>query len=372
MRAGLLAGLLALVCRLAAALVRFSQILRSLHKVDDYPLYVMRYRGRYPFDSYLKRGIDHPIFRFLDRGAPALPETAAAGLDGAGAGPVSNEPDAGTIGPAGVPIGNRSDGVGPACTCFAALHPGGPILHGRNYDWQRHPALLLFTDPPGGYASVSLNDIYYLGLTGGRISGLQRLKLLLAPYLIVDGMNEHGLSASVMKVPCREGPRDPDKVTLVSNSVMRLALDHARDVEEALALLKGYNVAFPRACVHYLFVDAVGQAAVVEYIDGEMVVIRNQEPWQVATNFLLTEERPEGADSSCWRYNAVHRGLQAAGGRITPEEAMDLAREASVDEERYETVWSAVYNLTAGEVQVAMGRAFDRVHTFRLRMAGEP
>ena len=48
---------------------------------------------------------------------------------------------------------------------------------------------------------------------------------------------------------------------------------------------------------------------------------------------------------------------------------MDLAQAASVGEERFETVWSAVYNLSTREVQVALGRAYNRVHTFRLERA---
>ena len=38
-------------------------------------------------------------------------------------------------------------------------------LFGRNFDWRYSPALLLFTDRPaaGGYASVSMVDIAYLG-----------------------------------------------------------------------------------------------------------------------------------------------------------------------------------------------------------------
>ena len=40
------------------------------------------------------------------------------------------------------------------------------MLLGRNFDWYEHPALILFTDPPDGYASVSMVDISYLGVKG--------------------------------------------------------------------------------------------------------------------------------------------------------------------------------------------------------------
>ena len=96
--------------------------LTSLRKVDDYPLYVMNYRGGYLFDWYLKQGVESPIFKRLE------------GM-------------------------NRPAG----CTTFTAVTPEGDVILGRNFDWRPHPALLLFTDPPGGSASVAMVDIQYLG-----------------------------------------------------------------------------------------------------------------------------------------------------------------------------------------------------------------
>ncbi len=43
-----------------------------------------------------------------------------------------------------------------ACTLFAALGDTKNRLYGRNFDWEFSPALLLFTQPPDGYPSVSM------------------------------------------------------------------------------------------------------------------------------------------------------------------------------------------------------------------------
>ncbi len=319
-----LAGVV-LVLAVGLALVARNPVrtLTTLTRVDDYPLYVMHYHGGYWFGWYLRQGIESPILKRLEAMNP----------------------------PAG-------------CTTFTARTPQGDVIFGRNFDWRPHPALLLFTHPPGGYASASMVDMHYLGYRGQETSWKQRLLLLLAPYVTVDGMNEHGLAVSMMEVPCRSGPQDAKKTTIVSNHVMRLALDYAKDVEQALDLMQDYNVSFPRACVHYLFADASGRSAVVEYVAGQPVVIRNREPWQVATNFLVSEEQPEGADSSCWRYNGAYETLRAANGRLSSSQAMSLVARASVDN----TLWSVVYNLTAGEIQVVVGRHYDRVHTFKLEM----
>ena len=182
----------------------------------------------------------------------------------------------------------------------------------------------------------------------------------------IDGMNEYGLAVSTMKVPCRIGTRDPQKKTIIGNHALRLVLDRARNVNEALALIKDYNYHFPQACTHHLFADASGDSAVVEYINGEIVVTRGYEPWQVATNFLVSEEAPEGASSGCWRYNGAYQALEQANGRVSPEGALSILSEAAVQGGEYVTVWSTVYNLTTGDVMVVMGREYDRVHTFRL------
>ena len=53
-----------------------------------------------------------------------------------------------------------------ACTTYTAHTPQGETLLARNFDWYRHPAMLLFTDPPDGYASASMVDLSYLGFDG--------------------------------------------------------------------------------------------------------------------------------------------------------------------------------------------------------------
>jgi hypothetical protein len=297
--------------------------LRTLQQVDDYPLYVMHYQGTYLFDWYLTQGADSPIMQFLMR-------MNASKL----------------------------------CTTFTGRTPDGDVLMGRNFDWDPHPALLLYTDPPGGHASVSMVDMYYLGYDGPERSWLQRIALLFSPYVIVDGMNEYGVAASSLKVPCRPGSGDSDKTAIISNHVMRLALDYARDVEEALVLLRDYDVAFPAACVHFFLADATGRSVIIEYIGGEPVVIENVEPWQVVTNFLVSEEQPQGNSSPCWRYNVAYQQLALTNGTVTAPQAMAIAAAASVPE----TNWSAVYNLTDGGVDVAVGGNYDRVHHFALAM----
>jgi hypothetical protein len=313
---------------LAALLSRRARSLFSFRKVDD-ALYVMHLYGDYGFDGYLEDGLQ------------ARDQTSAPAQ-------IADPPW--------------------ACTVFAALNQEGDLLLGRNFDWFNRPTLLLFTHPPGGYASVSLVDLSYLGFDREPPSWRERLRLIDAPYWTFDGMNEQGLAVGMMAVPQADTLNDPRRVTIGSLDAIRLILDRARSVAEAIDLLGAYNIDWEGGPpLHYLIADAAGHSAVVEFIEGEMQVLANEEPWQVATNFLVTGHSPESAKRSCRRYATAHETLERADGSLSQGEAMELLEGVSQDI----TMWSVVYGMTNGDIGVSVGRDFEDVHQFRLPM-GEP
>jgi hypothetical protein len=308
-----------------------NKTLASLRQVDDYPLYEMHYDGDYGFGEYLRKGGGA-----LPTPATVLPKT----------------------------------GVAYACTCFAALAPGGDAIFGRNFDWYDHPALILFTDSPDGYASVSMVDISYLGYTKEISASADKQALLRAPFLPFDGMNEKGLAMGMMAVDYADGGNDPQKMTLEDLEVIRLALDYARDVPQALELLQNYNVHFGEVPIHYLVVDRAGNSAVIEYVGGEMRVLPSEQPWQVSTNFIISEVRPEKGQTPCWRYNQASQALKQAGGRLTPDAAMALLQSVSQTGD-FPTRWSVVYNLSTGQEQVVMNREYGKRYEFSLKVESQ-
>jgi hypothetical protein len=218
--------------------------LQSLQQVDDYPLYTMHYAGAY--------------------GRANEAETTA--------GRVTTE---------------ALKRLGPAwgCSLFAAYAAGENGLFGRNFDWRFSPAVLLFTDPPDGYASVSMVDIAYL-VAESDIDDLDtlpleaRLPLLEAPFWPFDGMNEHGLVVGMAAVPAGQGAPDSDKETIDSLLVMRKMLDRARDVDEALAIFTGYNIDMGGGPpLHYLVADASGRSVLLEFFQGELVILPGEGTW---------------------------------------------------------------------------------------------
>ncbi len=293
--------------------------LRSLEKVDDYPLYTMHFHGAY--DQYNDRAGTHAAHPW-------------------------------------------------ACSLFAVLGDEDNVLYGRNFDWEYSPALLLFTDPPDGYASVSVVDIAYL-VEEDRVKSLtdlppaEREPLLAAPFWPFDGMNEHGLVVGMAAVPESEMPNDPAKEAIGSLAVIREMLDHARDVDEAVATMESYNVTWDGGPpLHYLVADASGRAVLVEFYAGEMVVIPNETPFHLATNHLRATATGDGG---CWRYAILDEWLAEAEGKFSPQEAMALLSDVSQDG----TQWSIIYDASSGDVRVAMGREYDGVHALHLDLAGE-
>jgi hypothetical protein len=304
--------------------------LDSLQQVDNYPLYTMHYQGAYESQD----GTSAPL---------PSPHAAAAPVWG--------------------------------CSLFAALGDAAGRLYGRNFDWQYSPALLLFTAPPGAYASMAMVDIAYLGFGDARSADLtelpleERRALLEAPFMPFDGMNERGLVVGMAAVPPGGMQPDPAKETIGSLGVIRLMLDHAADVEEALAILSRYNVDMEGGPpIHYLLADRSGRAALAEFYRGQLVVTENDAtPWHVATNFVRA-----GAGASplgrCQRYDRIHARLTETEGQLTPSQALDLLADVAQNN----TQWSVVYRMTTGDgmatadVLVVLGRHYEQVHAFEL------
>ena len=86
-------------------------------------------------------------------------------------------------------------------------------------------------------------------------------------------------------------------------------LDHARTVDEAVGIMQSYNIDFGGGPpIHYLMADATGKSVLVEYYNGEMHVLDNEEPWHLATNFLRSSV-DDPTEGGCWRYNTIQTQL---------------------------------------------------------------
>jgi hypothetical protein len=245
------------------------------------------------------------------------------------------------------------DSSGWACTVFFGA--GGEPIMGRNFDFHDEPALVLHHHPPGAYASVSMVDISYLGFDRRHLDGLSAAGLKDAAALPFDGMNERGVAVAMAAVPSARSA--PGRAT-GSLGVMRLVLDHAATVAEAVAIFRRTSVDFGGGPpLHYLVADAGGASAVVEYVRGQVHVIpRDARPYEAMTNFVLTGAR--GADH---RYRTATAALERNGGRLTATSTLALLERVRQPITR----WSAAYDLRTRTLHVVMGQKYGtRALTF--------
>jgi hypothetical protein len=306
--------------------------LDSLEQVDDYPLYVMHYQGAYQRVAALP-----PPDEWLAKQTPPLLSQPAW-----------------------------------ACSLFAALADPEAMVYGRSFDWHYSPAVLLFTNPPDGYASVSMVDIAYF-FTASEARALadlpleERKPLLNAPFWPFDGMNEHGLVVGMAAVPDSPQPYEAGKTVVDSLQIIREMLDHARNLDEAIAIMDAYNISWEGGPpLHYLIADASGRAVLVEFYEGARVLIPNEANWHTATNFLRSATGGTG-QGQCWRFDRIYQRLDETGGQLSPEDAVELLSRVAQEN----TQWSIVYGISTGDIHVAMGRQYGNVHLLHLAMEAE-
>lgn len=173
--------------------------------------------------------------------------------------------------------------------------------------------------------------------------------------------------------------QDTDKPDFTSTTLLRLILDYADDVDEAVEIAQSYDLHdSAKTSYHYMVADASGRSAILEWVgdtdatdnDGsarELVVHYNdaddyigqreaESDFQWITNFVLNPgyydlsapEEKKGYD----RYEQIYQELHAVDGIVADEQAaMDIL--ASVGRRTWNnddgngcTVHSVVYNLT--------------------------
>lgn len=322
-----------------------ARSLITLKKVDDHPLYRMTYIGDYGFDEFLKTGAksDGDIEKFVTKRLLK-----------------------------GIPI--KLGVTGDACTAFVTRNENGDVLFCRNFDFGFSPALQCATDPKNGYSSISTVNLSYVGYSEDKLpdSISSSFLTLASPFLPFDGMNEKGVAMALLAVPEYDYKADPDKVTLNTTTAIRLVLDKAANVDEAVELLKQYNIYFSGDVdCHFLIADASGKSVVVEYYDGALQTVTTDENYQIASNFIAYNGLNIGEGYTEFdRYDAVKAAIGANGGKLSEELAIELLSKVGVMDEGVDKLqWSVIYNLTTGEGKIFAHRNTDNIIDFSLKMA---
>lgn len=258
--------------------------------------------------------------------------------------------------------------TGFGCSTLAVRSPEGEALFGRNFDWANCEALIVLTNPSDGeesYASVStVNMDFIRSGYGAEIRQLpDEIRTLIALYAPLDGMNERGFAVSVNMIQDSDAiNQDTGKPDITTTTAIRLLLNKAADVEEAIALLEQYDMHSSMGMmVHFALADRNGRSAAVEYVNDEMVVTDTP----AVTNFYLAEGEKQGigTSQSHTRYEILMDRLSENDG-MTMDQVKDALDSVSKDNftdaaasdgrsaEGFEsTEWSIVFNLSSGEAR---------------------
>ena len=342
------------------------QSLATLKKVDDYGMFQMTYLGDYGFDEFLKVGVTDTedeltfMMKHLLKGIP-----------------VDNNSINGGAGK--VPEGG--------CTTFVARNEKGEVVFGRNVDFAPSPSLQLFTKPNTGYASVSTANLIYCGYnidptkdknappgSNGDTEhlpkglNLESFATLYAPYLPKDGMNAKGVAIASVYIPQAEAPYDPSKIKMNQLTAIRLVLDKAASVDEAINLLGQYNIFFEMGIfTQYQIADSSGRSVIVNFVDGEVKITEVSEPYQICSNFSSYNPDIRGGACEFERYDKAKATLESNNGILTCAQSVDLLAEIGVYQQGFDCLqWSVLYNLTTLEGVIFANRKKDNLINFSL------
>ena len=273
------------------------------------------------------------------------------------------------------------------CSSFIATAQNGDALFARNYDFSKTNTCIVTTKAMDGrHATVSSVNLQFLGIDNdrGASSIMDKITCLAAVYAPLDGVNDAGVSCGIymtyqggeQTVATDQNTNLPD---ITSTTLLRLILDYAGSVDEAVEIAKSYDLHDSAGTsYHYMVADSTGKSVVLEWVaqndatdnNGaarQLVVTYNTKDENIGqtegemdcqwvTNFVLQpgyydgvpQEEKKGYD----RYLALQDALVFCKGVVADEQAaMDILsivgrRTWQNDDNNGCTVHSAVYNLT--------------------------
>ena len=185
--------------------------------------------------------------------------------------------------------------IAQACTRFVYLGDGDTVITGRSMDWKTDVGTNLWIFPRGleRDGAAGENSFTWTSQYGSVIaSGFD--------ISTTDGMNEAGLVANLLWLVESEYPaQGGSKPGLSIAAWAQYVLDSFATVQEAVTALEKeqftvFTDAVPgetrMATVHLSMSDATGDSAIVEYIDGKLV-IHHDRSYQVMTNSPIFDKQ---------------------------------------------------------------------------------
>lgn len=264
------------------------------------------------------------------------------------------------------------------CTAFTLTDDNGQVHMGRNYDFKNDTsAMLVYCTPKNGYKSVGFAAMDNVSANQPDESIKKRLASLTAPFICLDGINEKGVSIAVLTLDSEPVHQSTGKPTIATTLAIRLVLDRAASTQEAVELLRGYDMfASSGRDYHFYITDASGDGRVVEYdCDSETRELVDTKTEAVTNFFILYKEKvlPNQRNGIYGhgreRYDAVMEVLEAQSS-YTDATVWEALKASSQDPNpesiTSNTQWSIDYNNTACTASIALRRNWQDVTVYVL------
>ncbi len=321
---------------MCASFLFFKHELKStatLQKINEDNAYIMTYKGDYKLDKLLKKGVDsdQALIKFISRHFLYGLTTDISSSDF-------------------------------ESTAFTVKSPTGEFLTARNFDFSDSPILVLKSNPKNGYRSISTVNLDCVGFNKesialGNFTILQKANLLATIYMPEDGMNEKGLVISSMQIKNKSTRQNTGKKSITPSSAIRMILDKSATVDEAINLLKQYDMKDYNSTHYFLISDANGKSVVVKYINNNMEI--------ESTNYLITPVNNGNKAEEENHFNIVKKALEE-NNTMTKEKAMRVLSNAK---SILGTRWSVVFDNTSKRVTYSFNADYIERSTFSLKNA---
>lgn len=185
--------------------------------------------------------------------------------------------------------------IASACTRIFLNEADGPYVVARSMDWATTTQPVLTALPrgmardgsmAGPHAVFSSNPMKWTSKYGSVVTTIYGVGT-------ADGINEKGLAAHMLYFPPVDfGARDEARPGIQSALWAQYVLDNSATVAEAIKDVEKVQIILvevdvggqkQRGTVHLAIEDATGDSAVLEYIDGKLVVYHGRQ-YKVMTN----------------------------------------------------------------------------------------
>ena len=331
-----------------------KETIKSLRRVND-NLWTLVYKNDYALDA------------LLERGTGSILDTVTFLQD--------------AVRKPGLKVNPDKDGF--ACSTFNVRDENGSHLFARNFDYKEAPCVVMWTAPENGYRSMAVVDSTFF-IYGTKLFKMKnsrnRRRLIGAPYMSMDGINEKGFSCAVLEIKAKSTKQNTGKKPINTTVAIRAALDKCETVDQALDLFLSYDMHDLLGInYHYQFADAAGNSAILEYVDNEPFIIRQKTPYEslYVTNYFLAPGGDNRKGMGKDRYERIEEVLKKNDGVLSENKAMELLSECNLFyrhktfKHMVITLWSAVYNCSENSMLLCAAMDYSRKYKFYLDKPGE-